>query len=448
MRERNRFEIELIELGLRPVPAAVMDTPLFAFETAERREYEIPPLLVIQGGLYDEKKQKFEGTHESGLIRTTSPKIGREESRVIKLSPYTLPIGRKAYRFNFPELARWVADYNAFALHVDEVVRGIGRLRDLLSSGAPESPSEIKDIHRLVMRRTDDYGGSGPRKTAYEAWRKSQREYASVSDKGNVVKGALFNMIKAYAAKASARHDFWDAQEALQRTIVEIKGLTKPEYDAIDLHLSDVAGIITSEKAWWQGLLTTATVVIDWVAEARKNRKEYDEKMKQFKAAIAKLKGVHTQVWERYVKAGDTYWERDAAYQESQFLLNEARMAARRDAALFGQNSLPPGKKSDAVTGGVRMPPLMAEAWRVLAINGRPAVTHLNRVLAKRALIVEANRRMKRLTTDKYKVDDITNIVIAFKEAEKWGKFLTRDLVGTWQTMHRLWAEAFGKVYR
>ena len=68
MRERTRFETELVGLGLRDARQA------HPFRERESLAYEIPPEpFRIRGGLYSAPDKRYHATHKGGLVRTRPP---------------------------------------------------------------------------------------------------------------------------------------------------------------------------------------------------------------------------------------------------------------------------------------------------------------------------------------------------------------------------------------
>jgi hypothetical protein len=62
------------------------------------------------------------------------------------------------------KLGEWVGRYNDFSHYFEEVLRAIGRLRDLLSAGSPEGPNDLTPVQKQAFRPTDDTAASVTKK--------------------------------------------------------------------------------------------------------------------------------------------------------------------------------------------------------------------------------------------------------------------------------------------
>src|SRR5258706_16091024 len=91
MRERIRFENELVSLGLLDVRPAERD-----FETKESLPYEVLEPFLIKGGLYSPKEKAFHARDRDGLILTANI-VGRQEKKLAAYprAPATVTLGKE-----------------------------------------------------------------------------------------------------------------------------------------------------------------------------------------------------------------------------------------------------------------------------------------------------------------------------------------------------------------
>lgn len=436
MRERNAFEAELAALGLRDVrPARVAPR---AFEVDEPREYETPPGRLepyrIRGGLYTARQKAYHARHRAGLLLTVTV-VGRQEAKLAGGAPETLTVAKEMARFEGGRLGQFVEDYNDFTQYFEEVLRSIGRLRDLLSVGAPEAPNDMTAVQKFALRPTDNSAVTNVKKKSYREWRNAQEQYAHADDRGGLNGGRVFETAETGREFDLARQAFWQAKGKLQRTIADAKRLDKPKYEEVDIKFSDIVSIF--EGGW--GLV----VLADAALEARRNRADYDAKMKQFADIVKNTNAAVRDDFEAFNNAGKIYWARLATHRTSIVERNKARMDARQKAALFGQDLAPPSERRDPVLAAIRMPALVSDAWRTLALVGPPALKKLSSVLASGSLMDRAKFHYAR--PDPYGLSDLTNTLKAFLRAHSWKDVLTKDDVEEWIAMNRLWEETFNR---
>ena len=439
MLERTRLEAELAALGVGTARAAA--PALREFEADLGREYQVAvgragdraDRFRIRGGLYTPAEKTYAASHSKGLL-LTAPVVGRQERSLAGRAPATLTVSKELARFEGGALGTYVQNYNDFGNLLEEVLRHIGRLRDLLSAGAPEAPTDLTATQKATLRPTDNSQATAAKKRAYRDWRIAQKEYATADSKGNLSGGRMHEMLQASRAFDLARQEFWQAQGEFRRTLAEAKRLGKPVFD-LDVKLADVVEIVQGGL----GLLH----VVDYVLEARDKRRAYDAKMKAFADILKATQGALRDRFEAMKNAGEVYWERLADYRRSIDARNAARGDARERAMLLGQELAPRGEKRNRVLAAIRMPALVSDAWRVLAITGPLALRKLQAVLAaedmlKRAIFHHARR-------DPYGLEDITRVRQSIAQAASWTGVLTRDDVEEWVAMNRLWDETFTK---
>lgn len=385
----------------------------------------------IEGGKYAPDKKRREAEHPSGLIRTASV-IGKEEQKLIDRGPAAIYVSKELMRFEAGKLGDAVLDWNDFTVYIDEVLRCIGRLRDLLSAGAPQWPADMTKLQQRVLRPTDDTTSSAPIKVAYRSWRKSQAKYV----------GLVREVAAKRRAVELARQAFWEAKGALSRTIARSKSLGKPTYD-FELGLSDIGtafGILTLNPA-------ALAAGVDKVLEARKARETYDAKMKEFAAAIQTANQQVKDEFEALRNAGKKYWEENTTLRATRQKLEVTRKLSREDAALVGQSIANRAGAGNVpkLLGEVRMPLLVADAYFALASIGPLARKKLYNVLAARAVIERASFHDEKWIRDRYEWQDITQIRGAWKRAKTWEPVLAKEDVDEWVAINKLWEETLQK---
>ena len=377
----------------------------------------------IRGSLYSKEYQMWAAFDPSGLIRTSSA-IGPEESRLAMDGPPGLAIGKELMRFENGRLGEFVLKFNEFTLYFDEVLRSIGRLRDLLSAGAPEAPTDLTLLQKRSLRPTDDFQPSRSRKQAYSDWRLRQRAYAALRSTGR--------------EHELARHAYWRAHGQLLRTLAT--QIDKPTFESIALSLGDIASAVTGG---WAGVLV---VLGDKLIETHKNRAEYNEAMKRFQELLKKTKAQVRDELEAMTEAGTVYWDNLEKYRKAIQAREEARASTREAAASLGQELLSPAERRGQMASEIRMPPMVSDAWRALALAGPTAFVKLSAVLKAGPLIERAVFHFAK--PDPTRTSDIAAVIKAFKQAQSWKGVLTKDDVNEWIAVDKLWNETFEKFYR
>ncbi len=395
-----------------------------------------PEPYSIHGGLYNRDQKKYHASHRSGLLRTASI-VGRQERKLYDLSPGRILIGKELTRYENGKLGDWIEDYNAFTDYFEEVLRAIGRLRDLISAGAPEAPGDMTPFQKLSFKPTDDGARGGRIKPPYQAWRAEQEKYLKL-----VIDAAAIGR-----EVGRRRKDFWQAQGELARAIGVAKRMSKPEFEAIDAKLSDVVSIATAGTLA-TGVVTGAAVLIDWIVEARKNREAYDRKLGLFIETVRDQKDAIKDRLEAMQNASARYWTDVTRYRTTIDERDLARKKSREAAGTFTQNLLERSEKRPSKYGSVRMPAQIAEAWRTLAIVGPRALKLQTSLKQRWGLVDDAAKRFRRLKSDPLGVDDITQVARAALRADSWREVLTKDDVEEWIAMSGLWEETYTKFFQ
>lgn len=394
-----------------------------------------PEPYQIRGGLYTPKAKAYAAKHPAGLLRTSTV-IGRQESNLVNRGPTPILIGKELTRFDGGKLGVWIADYNGFTFDFEEVLRAMGRLRDLLSAGSPEGPTEMSAQQKLTFKPTDDTQASSAKKQAYTEWRQAQQIYA----------GLVAEVSRTAREVGLARKDFWQAQGRLSRSIAVAKKLDKPAFEAIDFKLSDIVSIATA------GSVASATVtgfalLADWLFEVRQKRAEYDRKLKEFAQTVKDTNAAVRDDLETFQNTGERYWMQVKLHRETIDKRDKSRVAARKKAALFGQSLASVSEKRGAVLAAIRMPSQVADAWRTLAITGPRALKALESLKGRWSILDGAIFHFKKSKPDPFGLEDITQIVLAARRAESWKGVLTKDDVEEWVAMSGLWDEAYSKFF-
>jgi hypothetical protein len=391
----------------------------------------------IQGGKYSPQEKERAANHPAGLVLTSSV-VGRLEQRLTARAPSPLHVSKEWTRFGSGRLGTFVTDYNDFAYFFGEVLAALGRLQDLLSAGAPEIPDFMTAQQKNALRPTTDRPEDAEKKIIYRQWRDQQAKYASAE--GGVLGGLVFDVADTAQKFEEERHGFWQAAGDLKRTIAEAKhlGANKPTYDALDLSLSDALALLDPWAAAAKG--------VDIVVVAIQKRREYDEKMTEF----ARLVGVaNSEVKDRFERVQDaqkSYWSALLHHKESVRDRDRAQIEARQRAALLGQQIAPRGETREHVLAEIRMPILVADAWRALAVIGPPARTELTKALGGRGIVEEASLKDLSWRAGGNPFADITQMRRAWRETnEAWAPVLTSEAVADWRSVNELWDGVFVK---
>jgi hypothetical protein len=382
----------------------------------------------IEGGKYSPQEKQHAAEHPAGLIRTSSI-IGKQEQKLIAWAPWSIVVSKELMRFEGGKLGDFVLDWSDFTVYLDEVLRGIGRLRDLLSAGAPKFPPDMNDVQKRAFRPTGDTGKDSALKNAYRVWRDSQAKYVAL----------VFDVAKKARDIEQARQYFWEAQGTLSRTIADLKRLGKPTF-GLDLKLSDLGtafGIVTLNPA-------ALAAGVDKVLEARKAREVYDAKMKEFAAAVQTADKKVKDEFEALRNAAKLYWDNHAKQRQASKDLERARNQSRENAAIVGEfTALRVEARGRAkILGEVRMPTMVADAWYVLASIGPSARKTLLKLLAGFALVDRASfHHMKK--NDPF--SEIMEIRRTWNRAKSWEPLLTEEEIKLWVTGNRWWEEMLAK---
>jgi hypothetical protein len=426
------------EYGYMPAPSTPFPgapftgepTPYRSSGEAETVEQAVNANLApfrIEGGKYSPQEKQHAAEHPAGLIRTASV-IGKQEQKLIERANWTITVSKELMRFEQGKLGDFVLDWNDFTVYLDEVLRGIGRLRDLLSAGAPEFPTDMTAVQKQAFRPTGDTGQDATIKMAYRAWRESQAKYV----------GLVLDVAKKGRDIERARQYFWEAQGTLSRTIAEFKRLGKPTF-GMDLKVSDLGiafGILTLNPAAF-------AAGADRALEARKARQDYDAKMAELAAAVQTADQKVKDEFEALRNGEKAYWDNHAKRRQASMDRERARKLSRENAALVGQST---AVRVDArgrgkILGEVRMPVMVADAWHALASFGPPARKMLSKLRGGRALVDRASFHFARHPT----LEEIDQIRRAWNGADAWEPILNKEEVAEWVAVNKLWEEMLAK---
>jgi hypothetical protein len=427
-----------------PIDAALMAVLDNAESTFQALAEDVSD-YEIQGGKYSAAEKERAAKHPAGLILTSSV-IGRMEQRLSMRAPYILSVDKEWMRFGSGRLGEFVADYNDFTYYFGEVLTGIGRLQDLLSAGAPEIADFMTPRQKHALRPTTDRPEDTDKKTLYRNWREEQARYANAE--GGVLRGVVFQVSDTAHKFERDREAFWQATGDLKQAIADAKRLAKnkPAYDALDLKLTDALSLAAAiAEGGPMAPLTVAAYAVDAVINARAKRKEYDKKMNEFWDLARAVEPRLQDKREKIRNAQDSYWEAVLAHAQAVQDRDKARVEARQRAALLGQKLAPAGEGRSEVLAEIRMPILVADAWRALAVIGPPARAKLRKTLAGRDIVEQASYKDPSWQRSQNLFADITQIRRAWQRTLSWEPVLTSDAVTDWQSVNKLWDEVFNK---
>ncbi|MGH2531427.1 MAG: hypothetical protein ACRDJW_03875, partial [Thermomicrobiales bacterium] len=435
----------LRQVEVNPGSRAGQETPVHGLTHAVQRQpaVDLEPYR-IEGGKYSPQEKQHAAQHPSGLVRTTSV-VGKLEQKLSSRAPWPISVSKEMMRFEGGRLGEFVSDYNDFTHYFGEVLLGIGRLRDLLSAGAPEAPTDMTAAQKRALRPTDDTQSSVVKKQAYRDWRKMQAEYATThaTGKGDLPGGFVFDVARTDRDLDLARQEFWQAKGKLSRTIAEAKRLAKdkPKYEALELKLHDVIGLV---GGGWVGVAEGVALGVATVLDAREKRKKYDSKMKEFGDAVKDTNDAIRDDFEAFKGAGATYWAKEADHRTAIEKRDKARIESRQRAGLLGQSIADPSESRGSVLAEMRMPALVADAWHALATIGPPTRGKLSEVLAGRDVVERASKRHWGWRNND-PLQDITQIRHAWQKALSWEIVLTKEDIQEWVAINKLWEETLVK---
>ncbi len=435
--ERNLLLNEILSLEMLESSIDRENSKLKSYTGRSKQTNKFEPYR-IQGGLYTAKEKAFAAFHPRGLVLTVPGNYGKEERRLSGRAPGTIQVRKEMVRFEDGKLGAYVQNFNEFTFYLDEVLRHIGRLRDLLSLGAPEAPTDLNALQKSALRPTDDFGRTIILKDHYKLWREAQNSFAITDSEGNLTGGRAYEVIKTSRDFNKARQAFWEILGELRRIITEAKRLKKPTID-LDIKLNDIGDMIKGNPL----------PLVDLIIEARSKRQEYDAKMKDLKDIMKNLNLDLIDKHEALRNAGEVFWSARDAHNRALVEHDKARTNARDHAARFGQTlllRLPHVEKRNKIAADIRMPILVADAWRTLANFGSQAFKKLNSLLASRPLLERAKFHYAK--PDPFGVEDITYLLKSYNQAYSWRDVLTKDDIEEWVAINKLWDEIFIKFYR
>jgi hypothetical protein len=399
-------------------------------ETLGERETQLPPEKLapfeIRGGLYSPQWRKRELAAD-GIILTAN-RVGKEEKRLASKSPFPIKITKEIAQLEGGRFNRWVQKYNAFTIYFEEVLRQIGRLRDLLSVGAPGEPKAMSDPQRASVYRKPGMQIDRDKKDAYRQWRvapdSAQKNYLQT----------VSALARAYSEVDRQRGLYWEALAEFEKTIMQAKGLKKPVFEDAFPSLADLIGTMTgSAKA---GAASGAAIMVDWYLEVRKMRQDYDEKLRRFLDDFKMIKDAKAYDLMKIDRAGNDYWQSFSDRGVAAKQLEQWRSETRQKAALFGE-ALGSNKLYDTVKAQLRMPPLVSDAWYALAKLGPEARSHYDKVMKERDFLQWAMPRYKKRRD--FGFEDIDEVFIAFRRTFSWNEVLTNEAIAGWKAKDELW---------
>jgi hypothetical protein len=443
MRERLTLEREV---SLLELPASGrsngydLELPL-AFEKATARSADPLDAFRIRGGLYSATEKTSVLKDPKGFLLTADVVMGKEERRIIPKGPTAIAIGRTLTRFEDGKLGDFIENYNAFTLYSDDILHAIGRLRDLLSVGAPEAPHELTRAQVRSLQRTNDAAPTVDKKSYYGQWRLAQEAYIK----------SIYKVVNSSLQAGYQRAQYWGAQEKFRETLS--KKLDKPTFDAIDFKLSDLHGLATAGPVVGTSMSVVGSVGIaglvllgDLIIDARKKRQEYDAQMRRFEEQLKRAKAEATTDYFNMRNFGKAYWDLVEQHAADLKDREERRKWARFSTALLGQKLAVGVKDSQkALLAEIRMPEMVSDAWHTLAVVGPHARSKLSKALAAAPVVSRAMFHYQKSRPDPFENEDITRVVNAWRTANRWKAILTKEEVQEWIAMEKLWIEFFNK---
>lgn len=402
-------------------------------------EDELPPEpFRIRGGLYS-AVQKKAAQARNGLILTTSVQ-GPQEIKLIGMAPPPIEIGKELTLWENRKIGIWVSKYNRFTHYYGETLRAIGRLRDLLSAGARESPTELSARQKHALRPTDDTYASRDKTPAFTLWRDTSKAYRT----------AMGDVAKALYELEIQRREFWAARSNLLVAVGDAKQLTKPEFEALDVGLGDLVSIATSGSVPG-AVITTFALLGDMLLDAKEKRAEYDRKILAFKAKVRISNENVTAKLAQVGTAGETFWLKRGAVLAAVKKREELRQKVREHSANFARQ-LSKGVSGNAALAEIRMPLLITTAWWDLGFAGlhakRLAVENLDYLRANGDLFDRATFIFDRPKQNSTAHEDIRKVSRAAKDLQAARKVLHDDEVSEWVAMNNLWDQFFVNYYR
>ena len=397
----------------------------------------------IRGGLYS-PEYKAVALLPNGFVLTVT-ELGREERRLTGGGPNTLAVGRDLALFEGGALGDFVVQFNEFVIYLDEILSNIGRLRDLLSVGAPETPDHLDQVQRKSLTPTKD-GDQSTKKPNYERWLASQLEYVGLSPSGHPI-GFVFDAASTGRELHRARHAYWRAQGRLLRSLAT--RLDKPSFEAASLTLGDIASVVTAGpilKSAVAGPFVAGLVVLtDWLLAMRKARVEYDEKMVMFSKQLQKFKAEVADELREMIDAGQNYWDKYGTHLTKIDNGQMKKMQSRKAAANLG-DALGSPRFAPQRNAKIRMPILVSDAYRALAVLGPAALALLPKLLRSGRLV---NRAIVHFTNrSPVLTSEIRLVTRAYNDLLKARSIVTKENIAWWVSVDDFWKEEFNKFYR
>lgn len=396
------------------------------------------PFSVVGGLNYTAAERRHAKEGRQGLL-LTSAVLGLNEKQLQKVAPPTIAVGKELDLFGGGRLGHFVDSYNEFAVAAGELLHGVGRIQDLVQTGAPLFPENMSAAQKKGMRPTDDTNPGAERKTALDTWKSANTAYARAVD----------DRVGAPERVSQGRRAFWNAQAGLEAELKRARatlGASNPgKFKVLEVEVNDLVSVLV---AGFEGGPSNAAkelglTAVGKVLSAPKKREDWDKQVAQHKANLEASDAVLANEAQKLIDAGRTFHFARIDLMKAGPATDAARHKKRKDAAMFGQYSAPVSEKRNNVLAEIRMPLMMADAYDAAAVGLPRAERALQQALkaeptVKKALIWYRNERAR---ADKYKRDsrdstkqstpyfhDITSVRDAYVEVKRWPEIL--ELLG------------------
>jgi hypothetical protein len=183
----------------------------------------------------------------------------------------------------------------------------------------------------------------------------------------------------------------------------------------------------------------------DKIVDAHKKLVEYDAKMEEYAKLVRNMNEKVALDFRVLRDVGKAYWDKFRQHNLSILQRDTARDNARQIGARVGAELGPQSEKRLAVIAEYRMPFLVSDPWRALALIAPVALDRLSPVLRQAAVVGKARYQFETSTPDPFGAQDITRVRWAFDTANWWKKILTKECVGTGTFTNNKWQEVFRK---
>jgi hypothetical protein len=394
----------------------------------------------ISGGHYSTEERQKAAKDPAGLILTSSV-VGRLETKLASKGAFSISIGKELTRFEGGALGEWVTAYNDFTEYLQAVLGSIGRLRDLLSAGAPAYPPDMTPAQVRSLRPTDDTPETAFKKTAYQDWRDQQARFVTTRD--GVPAGLVEKVVERTHRRDDARQEFWEAKGKLERGLAAAKSLDRPKYEGAELSLATLLALATAVvQPELLPVLAAGAAAGDSALEAGKKRKEYEAQLLRFSELLKNATKEVQDDLAAFTRSSRTFWDAVIDHRQAADERDKARIESRRRAATLGQAIAPTGTRDNATLSKIRMPLLVADAWHELAVVGPAAAQKLRKVLAGRRLVEDASIKHPEW---RQRYTDIWWVRQAYAMAYSWRPVLNDEDVQDWVAANQEWEEVLAK---